>query len=110
MFRAFLVFNIVSFLWLLFQLQNFRDVLLYLREMTAGHEGKSPQIFYEIVIFGMPVVLYHVWAVLRPRFWEPFVRIDPLRAQLCSNIGYGFLLFLILVNSGCSGSFIYFQF
>ena len=108
--RTFLVFNIVSFLWLLFQLPDFSEVLLYCREIMAGNPGKSPQVFYAFFVFGMPVVLYHAWAILRPRFWNRFERNHPCYANPCLNIVYGVLLFLIVVNSGCSGTFIYFQF
>lgn len=108
--RIFLIFNLVSLLWLLFQLPNFKDVLLYLHELSLLQHGGSPQILFTVVFFGMPVILYHFWALLRPLCWDPFKATNPDLATYLMNGVYGMLLFLIIVNSGGSGSFLYFQF
>lgn len=108
--RIFLIFNLVSLLWLLFQLPNFKDVLLYLHELSLLRQGGSPQILFTVVFFGMPVILYHFWALLRPLCWDPFKATNPDVATYLMNGVYGMLLFLIIVNSGGSGSFLYFQF
>jgi alginate O-acetyltransferase complex protein AlgI len=108
--RIFLIFNLVSLLWLLFQLPNFKDVLLYLHELSLLRQGGSPQILFTVVFFGMPVILYHFWALLRPLCWDPFKAKNSDVATYLMNGVYGMLLFLIIVNSGGSGSFLYFQF
>jgi alginate O-acetyltransferase complex protein AlgI len=108
--RIFLIFNLVSLLWLLFQLPNFKDVLLYLHELSLLRQGGSPQILFTVVFFGMPVILYHIWALLRPVCWDPFKATNSDVATYLMNGVYGMLLFLIIVNSGGSGSFLYFQF
>jgi alginate O-acetyltransferase complex protein AlgI len=108
--RIFLIFNLVSLLWLLFQLPNFKDVLLYLHELSLLRQGGSPQILFTVFFFGMPVILYHFWALLRPMCWDPFKATNPDVATHLMNGVYGMLLFLIIVNSGGSGSFLYFQF
>jgi alginate O-acetyltransferase complex protein AlgI len=63
----------------------------------------NTRIMASILVYSLPVVLYHAHYLLRARVaWRPVVRLE--------FIGYGLLLFLILVNSGNPGSFIYFQF
>jgi alginate O-acetyltransferase complex protein AlgI len=108
--RIFLIFNLVSLLWLLFQLPNFKDVLLYIHELSLLRQGGSPQILFTVAFFGMPVILYHFWALLRPLCWDPFKAKNSDVATYLMNGVYGMLLFLIIVNSGGSGSFLYFQF
>lgn len=109
-FRIFVVFNLVSFLWLLFQLPDIRHAGAYLSEMAACRSGNSPQIIFSVLFFGFPIVVYHCWGLLRPRFWMPFEREHAHAAAFLMNGTYGILLFLILVNSGSPGSFLYFQF
>jgi alginate O-acetyltransferase complex protein AlgI len=110
-FRIFLIFNLVSFLWLLFQLPDFKDVVLYIRELVAWKSaGKSPQIYYAVAVFGFPIVAYHLWGAVKASHWEPFARRHPESAGRILNLAYAFLLFLIVTNSGNPGAFIYFQF
>jgi alginate O-acetyltransferase complex protein AlgI len=110
-FRIFLIFNLVSFLWLLFQLPDFKDAVLYLKELAAWKtKGNSPQIFYAVAVFGLPVIAYHLWGLLRPRYWNPFALANPWLSTRLINAVYAILLFLIVTNSGNPGAFIYFQF
>ena len=110
-FRIFLIFNLVSFLWLLFQLPDFKDVILYIRELAAWKSaGKSPQIYYAVAVFGLPVIVYHIWGMLRPWLWNPFAAENPVLSSRMINAVYAVLLLLILTNSGNPGAFIYFQF
>jgi len=109
--RIFLIFNLVSLLWLLFQLTDFKDIILYVKELAAwGTLGKSPQIYYAVVVFGFPIVAYHFWGAAKASRWEPFARRHPELAGRLLNLAYAFLLFLIVTNSGNPGAFIYFQF
>lgn len=99
--RTFLVFNGVSLLWLLFQLTDFRDVIAYIHCLIHNPWGAQPQSLYVVGLFSLPVLVQHVCGAngrsprLPSRLEAPF---------------FGFLLFLILVNSGTPGDFIYFQF
>jgi alginate O-acetyltransferase complex protein AlgI len=110
-FRIFLIFNLVSLLWLLFQLPDFKDVVLYIRELASWKSsGKSPQIYYAVVVFGLPVIVYHIWGMLRPSLWNPFAVKNPVLSSRMINAVYAILLLLIVTNSGNPGAFIYFQF
>jgi alginate O-acetyltransferase complex protein AlgI len=108
--RIFLIFNLVSFLWLLFQLPDIRHVGSYFKEVAAFRSGNSPQIMFAVLFFGLPVIIYHIWEIIRPYCWEGFSVNKPRHAALITNGVYALLLFLIIVNSGSSGSFLYFQF
>ena len=109
--RIFLIFNLVSFLWLLFQLTDFKDIILYVKELTAWKTaGKSPQIYYAVAVFGFPIVAYHFWGAVKASHWEPLARRHPELAGRFLNLAYALLLFFIVTNSGNPGAFIYFQF
>jgi alginate O-acetyltransferase complex protein AlgI len=108
--RIFLIFNLVSFLWLLFQLPDIRHVGSYFKEVSAFRSGNSPQIMFAVFFFGLPVIIYHIWGMIRPYCWEGFSVKKPRHAGLITSGVYALLLFLIIVNSGSSGSFLYFQF
>jgi alginate O-acetyltransferase complex protein AlgI len=108
--RIFLIFNLVSFLWLLFQLPDIRHVGSYFKEVAAFRSGNSPQIMFAVLFFGFPVIIYHIWGMIRLYYWEEFSVKTPRLAALFNNGVYAILLFLIIVNSGSSGSFLYFQF
>jgi len=107
--QIFVTFNLVSFLWLLFQLPDFSQVLVYLRELRAWHPGFAPQSIYAILVFGLPVILYHVWGHLRVRVISNVAH-DSRTARWALDLVYAVMLFLILTNSGSPGEFIYFQF
>lgn len=119
-FQILLTFHLVSLLWLLFQLPRFHEAILYLRELAAWKPGLQPQPIFTILIFGTPVVLYHLLALLRQgmadeqsQMSEPRDSPPAIRHSLSSfarDVGYAILLFLILTNSGSPGEFIYFQF
>lgn len=104
--QAFLCFTAVTFLWLLFQLPEFGQAVLYLRTMAT--QGGAPQVqaLYVIACFSLPVILWHLWGATEPwrRTWS---------AQTAERVTiglHGVMLFLIITNSGPPGEFIYFQF
>lgn len=105
------VFLVVTLAWLLFKLPNFSDALRYLEAIVAnwGNYIDSPRI-YNVLIFSVPVVMYHVAYLalentsLRASFAWPRLQ------TWAAPVSYGVMLFLIVVNSGVSGDFIYFQF
>jgi alginate O-acetyltransferase complex protein AlgI len=109
--RIFLIFNLVSLLWLLFQLSDFKQVRLYILELVSfSNSGSSPQLFYALSVFGIPVVMYHLWGAAKASHWEPFARRHPKLTGRILNLTYALLLFFIVTNSGNPGAFIYFQF
>lgn len=108
--RIFVVFNLVSALWLLFQLPNFSEVLLYLRELFAWNRGFAPQPIFATAVFSLPVILYHVWGAFAPTIRASVGRSHPVPFRFAVNTCYAVLLSLIVTNSGSSEAFIYFQF
>jgi len=101
------VFVVVTFLWLLFKLPNFDQVIEFLKTL-ANNSGMKFVISYKevnLVILSSFVVFYHIYYLL--------LKSEKIEKRL--NYGfqqavYGFLLFLIIVNSGDQSAFIYFQF
>ena len=102
--RIFIVFSLVTLGWLLFKLPNFGEAISFLKCIfTNTHLVHSKMIIFNVVVFSIPVFLYHFaqWAK-ESKKWEPSPQ---LRAII-----YGILIFLILTNAGVPGDFIYFQF
>jgi alginate O-acetyltransferase complex protein AlgI len=103
--RGLWVFAYVTLAWLLFKLPEFSQVISYLQAIgTNGFLGNDAGLIAHIAIYSFPVWAYHAWYLLsrRPRWaaWQ----------QQYSYWVYGAMLFMIAVNSGSSGAFIYFQF
>lgn len=108
--RMFAVFNVVSLLWLLFKLPHFEDVVGYFHALAHARWGLHPQITFVMVLFSIPVVLWHAWGAWGG-IWPKLQRIAGSNIRIhCENVLLGAMLFLILVNSGPAGTFIYFQF
>lgn len=104
---VFYVFNVVSILWLLFKLPNFSDVLLYFHSLCVNPVYSNPGIGYIVVIYGLPVVLYHSLKFLNSSSGTEYALIQkPVLEAAC----LGLMLALVLTNLGCPGQFIYFQF
>jgi len=108
--RVLLIFNVVSFLWLLFQLPNFSEVILYMKELATWKSGMAPQPIFAILFFSTPVVLYHIWGSMRQAVTDALEQNHSTLFRFGSNLAYATLLFLIVTNSGSPGAFIYFQF
>jgi alginate O-acetyltransferase complex protein AlgI len=108
--RILLIFNVVSFLWLLFQLPNFSEAILYMKELAAWKTGIAPQPIFAILFFSTPVVLFHIWGAIRKTVTDALVINHSPLLRMGSNLAYAVLLFLIATNSGSPGAFIYFQF
>ena len=108
--RIFTVFTLVSFLWLTFRLTDIGQVWLYVKQMTQGTVSLAPQPTFTVLFFSLPVLLYHLAAVWRGALRERWSQWpEPLRLAAKTAL-YGALFFMILINSGTSGAFIYFQF
>jgi len=108
--KILVTFHLVSLLWLLFQLPKFDEALLYLRELGGWKAGLVPQPAFSILLFGSPVVLYHLWALARPGIEKTCTGLSRNPLPFLRDFAYAVLLFLILTNSGSPGEFIYFQF
>jgi alginate O-acetyltransferase complex protein AlgI len=102
--KVFVVFSFVSFAWLLFKLPEFKHVINYIESISNNSQvPDNIQIITFVCLYSMPVFLYHVYYLLKEnRKYEILQKSEPYL--------YGLLLFLIVVNSGTSGTFIYFQF
>lgn len=102
--NALAVFVIISVLWLLFKLP-FAQVLEYLDTIGDNNNFKlNTSGMIMIAVYSLPVIIYHLIYLLKnnQRFTDWLNRY--------SYIAYGFLLAMIILNSGPGGSFIYFQF
>lgn len=98
------VFVYVTIAWLLFRLPEFDHVLAYLKAIGLNQQKPHDTLAISfIMLYSIPVVMYHAAYVLRERN----VRLKGLQWEF---VPYGLMLFMIITNSGKSGSFIYFQF
>lgn len=108
--RIFLTFNLVSFLWLLFKLPEFDQALAYIQGIAAMRPGMNPMYAITVVTFSLPVVLYHFYVLYRESI-QNVCRAWPVAFQNAARAtAFGLLLFMIFINSGTKGDFIYFQF
>jgi alginate O-acetyltransferase complex protein AlgI len=98
------VFIFVTFAWLLFKLPNFDDAVMYVKAIFQNtHSGQTNfGIIFYILLYSLPVVLFHLFHLAEANIEKTLGFLKP--------VFYGFLLFTIIVNSGRTGSFIYFQF
>lgn len=102
--RRMMVFVFITFSWLLFKLPNFNQVIEYFKALA--HNTSVPVdglLCYTILLYTSPVFFYHAFYLLK----DKLVFGKVLKYQYAF---YALMLFLILTNSGSSGSFIYFQF
>ena len=102
--KCLFVFGFVTLAWLLFKLPDFSQVLQYLQCIIDNSTIKSDyaKLTY-LVLYSLPVILYHCIYLFKskPSFGKCF---------RYEYVIYGGMLFLIIVNSGSAGAFIYFQF
>ena len=99
------VFCVVTFAWLFFKLPNFSEVIEYLKTI-ANNMSLSfySKLCYNVLLYSSPVFLYHLFYVFKKKD-----KFNIVFQKYC-YILYAIMLFLLLTNSGSSGSFIYFQF
>ncbi|WP_333820255.1 MBOAT family O-acyltransferase [Ohtaekwangia sp.] len=98
------VFCLVTLAWLLFKLPEFSHVIKYFQSISNNFMQKDDaHLIAYILLYSSPVVLYHAVYAMRDT-------VLAIRIQKADFALYGIMLFLITVNSGSSGSFIYFQF
>ena len=103
--RMLLVFSFVTLGWLLFKLPDFSQAVKYMVIMFKFNTFSFDILRVLItLIYVMPVALWHINYLLSQN--ERFARFGKRFAY----IPYALMLFLISVNSGSQGEFIYFQF
>lgn len=102
--RRLLVFHFVTLGWLFFKLQDFGHAWAYLRALFAFTPGVTPGTAYYVVLFALPVAVYHAMSLRA----EPAPH-QPIRLGL-RHAALGAMLALIALNAGPMAPFIYFQF
>ena len=104
LFKRIGVFAFVSFAWLLFKLPQFSHVIEFVKSVFNNFSiPYEPYFILNMLLYALPVLIYHLLYLLKSNYYfERFKKFDYLI--------YGLMLFLILTNSGPSGTFIYFQF
>lgn len=107
-------FLVVTALWTTFLMPDVETVgCFFLRVVT--HFAVSPSelmanpAVYSVLFFSSFVVLYHVWGLWQELRCRDRV-LDRGRLPLWGSFVYGFMLFMILTNSGTQCGFVYFQF
>ncbi|HEX4459520.1 MAG TPA: MBOAT family O-acyltransferase [Polyangia bacterium] len=101
--KATLVFTCVTLCWLLFQLTDFHQALLFMHSLATQRSlATNYYLLFNIGIYSVPVLVYHAHYLWR--------RSHESRGALVETLVLGGLLSLIILNSGSPGAFIYFQF
>lgn len=100
------VFGVVTLFWLFFKLPDINHVFGLLKSLANNFyiPNDRPLIYYTIV-YSAPAILYHVAYLLKEHYSQ-----FQLFLTKAESIIYAIMLFLIITNSGITGSFIYFQF
>lgn len=101
--KGLVVFGFVTLAWLLFKLPEFSHVIEYFKTMTLNQGILSGSLLLYILLYSLPVILYHIHYLVRER--AVYARVHRVE-----YLPYGLMLFLIITNSGPAGAFIYFQF
>ena len=109
--KILITFHIVSLLWLLFLMPDFSSVCQYFAIFFKTPVWlTSFQTIFIVVVYSLPVILYHLIAFnLEFRNARSTALVWRLRYTL-QPIFLSIMLFLIILNSGTTGEFIYFQF
>lgn len=99
--RALLVFSFVTLAWLLFKLPRFSDVIAYLGALFSNRAVTDATITGHVIWYSIPVIAYYGWHLLKRS--KP----DVSRYEF---LLLGIMLAAIILDSGTTGKFIYFQF
>ena len=110
--RVILVFSFVSTGWLFFKLPRFEEALSFL--VTLVHNwNKKPDIrfVFPAIIFSLPVVIYHIpYFPTVQKLTKNFKMSNSKLINFFQDAALATMLAFILLNSGSSNAFIYFQF
>jgi alginate O-acetyltransferase complex protein AlgI len=106
------VFSFVSLGWLLFKLSDFSQALDFLNSMVKNIRLPVNHIYVElIIVFSLPVICYHLMSLKHTSdTFKSYVSKHHRSWQIFKNTLLGIMLALIVLNSGNSKEFIYFQF
>jgi alginate O-acetyltransferase complex protein AlgI len=113
MIRIIIVFCFVSLGWLLFKLPNFGQVLEFLKIMIHNVEVPPNRTLTDpVIILSIPVVVYHIIHLPALQMWKDkfFYKAYSKVGNLFEDIILGGMIFMIVLSSGSSNEFIYFQF
>jgi alginate O-acetyltransferase complex protein AlgI len=106
--KIFITFHIVSLLWLLFIMPDFNRVVQYFHLIVSQEKIiKSPQHIYIVLVYGFPIVIYHLAAYFREHSINNNLILENANIKA---FALSTMLFFIILNSGTNGDFIYFQF
>lgn len=98
------VFSYITILWLLFKLPNFNHVIAYCQALLNNlNKPNDGRVLSLIALYSLGVIAYHANYLISQRMYS-------YHRQSWNFLIYGILLFLVITNSGSSGTFIYFQF
>lgn len=101
--KGMFVFCFVTICWALFRLPNIDHFIGFIKSIFTNlnmyHERK---IITLIFLYSIPVIAYHAVYLFKERLRHYL--------QDYGYLAYGVMLFMLVVNSGSSSSFIYFQF
>jgi alginate O-acetyltransferase complex protein AlgI len=102
--KTILVFLMVTLGWLLFKLPEFNHVIEYLKSVVQNNNNQvNIGLLLSILIYSSPVILHHMYILYTTHFESGVI-------HRFKFVVYSIMIFLIITNSGISGSFIYFQF
>ena len=97
--RMICVFTFATMGWLLFVLHDMSHVALYFESIWTNTDIAPSRLrAMVIILFSLPIFLYHIFPIVR-RMGEPY-----------AQPALGVMLAAIILNSGSSDAFIYFQF
>lgn len=107
-------FFIVSILWTTFLMPDIETVFLFFRQVAFHFSAPAAAILLDqrlfiIGLFSLFVVVYHIWGWWRENMQKTqYIK----RGHLSYGAAclYGFMLFMIITNSGQQTGFVYFQF
>ncbi|RJP80134.1 MAG: MBOAT family protein [Desulfobacteraceae bacterium] len=98
------VFTFVTFAWLLFKLPEFNHFIQLMITLPRNIDMIiNVQVVLQVAVYSLPIILYHLIYLYRNK-------IPVLYMNLMEPAIYGFMLFMIITNSGSPNEFIYFQF
>jgi alginate O-acetyltransferase complex protein AlgI len=108
LFSALGVFLFVSFGWLLFKFPQFDQAIGFAKIMLINiRGGMNLGLILPTLLFSLPVIIYHFLNIESlAKLGKNFEGLIPI----LRDATLGFLVFLIVLNSGYSNGFIYFQF
>ncbi|MFN8294736.1 MAG: MBOAT family O-acyltransferase [Chitinophagales bacterium] len=102
--KSIFVFLLVTLAWLLFKLPEFSQVIKYFTSMSYNtHLSNNYKLIAFTFVYAFPVIAYHFIYLMKDKPAYHFFK-------KTEYLYYATMLFLIVINSGSSGQFIYFQF